>query len=219
MQRPRVVPQCCVAASLVAAVLLAACGGSQDEVTIPASTSAPTPSPPPPTPLPPQVPEAVELQALFELSDDEVVLRGETNLPDGAQLYFEIDHSGSGCLTEDCQESRDWSDDQYQLFFNGLSGSVAVVAGTFRVEFEGWGSLFGLCNWKWDGFDPYETSIEVFFIPNKELAAAGSRFPVQPDHIYELYGEAGERLEAVAPAQVDSALRRVVRVEAECSAG
>lgn len=219
MQRPRLIRKRRVAAILAAAALTAACGGSQETVATPVSTQAPTPTPPTPSPPPQPEPEPVELQAVFELSDDEVVLRGKTNLPDGAQLYFEIEHYGTGCVTEDCREVRDWSDDQYQMFLAGLSGAVAVSAGAFRTEFPGWQTLFGLCNRNWDGSDPYETVIKVIFMPSQEQASAGSRFPTQPDSIYELYGLEGERLEAVAPAKVDESFRRVVRVEAECIAG
>jgi len=206
-----------ITASAFALFILAGCGGTQDSgpTTVPTLPApAPEPAPAPAPDSGPVDPDPVQLVALLNVGELGVAISGITNLPDGAVLEFDVFLSGSGCLTDDCREFEELSEEQSELLFDGSGrGYVTVSGGKFYVELPGW-EILPVCGW--GSKADWDTEATVLFIPDEGLSERIEGMPRQPDEIYRLYGSAGERLEAVAPAEVVTLLNPAVRSVAEC---
>lgn len=175
-------------------VILVACGGSTSD-----GGDAQTPLPavdiPEKVEAPQGVPEPVELLAELIVSDEGVMLVGLTNLPDGAAVLYEIN---AGRDDYDAMSA-----EQRQLYLAGQEGFAIVASGRFDTVIEGWSDV-PICSRK--ATDESDTDIFVYFVPVKHyndgaFGIYGAGY-VQPESIYQLYGFAGENLEAVSPAQV-----------------
>mgnify|MGYP000155440138 CR=1 FL=1 len=144
-------------------------------------------------------PPPVELAATLSLEAGEWVLAGETNLPDGALLDFNVTHWGSGCLDDACTEFESWSQEEYDEFYRQAIGSVMVSEGKFSEVFEGSGELPGICNTNTQAVDDWTTDIAVTFAVDAGAAENSDLISAQPAEVYELFGYSGERLK-VAPS-------------------
>ena len=195
------------------AVLVAACGGSP--AAQPESSPAPTaPSPPPPEPERSN-PEPVEIDAGIEVTEQGVLIYGTTNLPDGAVLSYDLNVFGSGCLTDDCREFEVLTEEQVSVR-DGDSGSgfLTVTSGKFSIGLPEWNAL-PVCGWQSEA--EWETWLDVLFFSDVAWADLANNDSGQPEDIYELYGRAGERLTAAAPAvEVRGLSGPFVRLEVEC---
>jgi hypothetical protein len=125
-----------IATVVMLAVLVAACGGKP--VAQPEPTPVPTPAPVPAPPPEPE-PEPVELTATLTVDGDTVTVLGETNLPDGAVVVWELAETIEAFIENPDVTLRDSGGDV-------PSGEVTVSGGAFRLDVtgEGWGTL-GLC--------------------------------------------------------------------------
>ncbi len=198
---------------------LSGCSSPPDTPNAPPPAASPAPTPPAPEPQEAdptpalQDPDPVFLEAMLQVGGGGVFLTGATNLPDGALLYFEVGFGDtSGCLTDDCRQFEELSSEQFEVY-SANSGSMEVAGGLFSGQLEGWETL-PVCNFR--SAADWLTEAYVFFVPDRRLAAQGDRFPAQPEAVYALYGDAGERVSAVPPAEVVQLLNPAVRVFAEC---
>jgi hypothetical protein len=190
-----------ITAVVLAAVLVAACGG--EPVAQPEPTPVPTPAPvPAPPPEPEPEPEPVELTGTLTTDGDTVTALGTSNLPDGAVLVWEL---------AETVESMGENPDLVLRDADGEvpSGEVTVLGGAFRIDVtgEGWGAL-GLC-------EALPLELFVAFMPWRALAELDA-LPDQPESLYALYGERGERIPgAMPPAELRTLSGGEVRVVVE----
>lgn len=172
------------AAVLTLAALVMGCG--VEPAAQPEPTPLPTPAPTAPTP---SEPEQVELTATIEVDGDTVTVRGLSNLPDGAMLVWELAETVEAFAANPDLTLRD-PDGEVP------DGEVAVLGGAFRFDAtgEGWEAL-GLC-------DVLRLQLWVTYMPWADIAALGT-IPEQPESLYALHGERGERIPgAVPPAEL-----------------
>ena len=199
----------------MSALVLSACGAE------PAAQPEPTPVPAPAAPSPPQPepergnPAPVEIDADIEVTEQGVLIYGTTNLPDGAVLSYDLGVFGSGCLTDDCREFEEFTDEQIAIRDGGAGlGYLTVTGGNFSIELPEWNAL-PVCGWQSEA--EWETSLYLVFSSDEAMADLLDDDPGQPEDIYELYGRAGERLTAAAPAvEVRGLSGPFVRLEVEC---
>ena len=179
-------------------LLLSACAGSE---TVSPTPEAPVPAPAPsaqpdPEPEPDPELEPVGLTAAMTVDAGTISVEGSTNLPDGAALYWELAETPEAFERTVAEFGVDR--DRLPRFPDGEvpSGSVVVDGGrfAFSTTADGWEDL-GLCD---------ELPLELFvgYLPLREVGMMGSA-PEQPESLYALHGDNGERLTgAVPPAEL-----------------
>lgn len=173
-------------AAIALAALLMGCG--IEPAAQPEPTPAPAPAPKAPTPSEPE-PEPVELTATMSVDGKTVTVRGSSNLPDGAMLVWELAETVEAFVANPNLMLRD-PDGEVP------DGEVAVIGGAFRFDAtgDGWDNL-GLC-------DALPLQLWVTYMPWAGIAALGT-IPEQPESLYALHGELGERIPgAVPPAEL-----------------
>jgi len=177
------------AAVLTLAVLLIGCAAEPVLAPAPAPTPAPAPAPPPPPPEPEPEPEPVELTAALAVDGGIVTVTGASNLPDGAVLVWELRETIEAFAEDPELVIRD-EDGEIP------AGTATVTDGafSFTVTGAGWDAL-GLCN-------ALPLELSVSYTPWRGVAELGA-LPVQPESLYALHGDNGERLPgAVPPAEL-----------------
>jgi len=179
---------------LALVVLLVGCAAEPAAQPEPTMPPAPAPElPPRPVPAPEPAPEPVELSAEISASEQGVLIVGNTNLPDGAVLDYDILLFGSGCLTDDCREFEELTPEQSALYSNFGVGYLTVSAGQFVIDIPDWSAL-PICGWQ--STADWKTNLNVAFFSDERQAELMPENPGQPENVYELYGRAAERVEA-----------------------
>jgi hypothetical protein len=135
-------------------------------------------------------PDPVELSSDISASEGGILISGVTNLPDGANLYYALTLFGSKCLTSNCRKL-DYRSDGVESEL--ARGYLTVLSGQFTAELPEWPSV-PVCGWRKEG--DWETSLIILFRPNERADGASPEHPGQPRVVYDLYGRAGERVEA-----------------------